>query len=217
MIELKKAVVVTGHYGSGKTNVAVNLALDFASRGEAVTIVDMDIVNPYFRSADFSALFEEKGIRLIAPQYANSNLDIPALCFDMEALLHGCDRVICDVGGDDAGAIALGQYAAVLEQYGYDMLYVVNKYRFLTSTPAETIELMRDIELVSSLKASGIVNSSNLGLETTAETVTSSASFAQQCANEAGIPMLFTVAEKKLNVPDTYPVEVFVRPFWEEL
>ncbi len=212
----KKAIIITGHYGSGKTNIAVNLAVEYAEKGERVCVIDLDIVNPYFRTADFGALFEEKGIYLVAPQYANTNLDIPSLGFDMAALLRGYDRVVVDVGGDDAGAIALGQYATILKNFGYEMLYVVNSFRFLTSTPEESLELLRDIELVSSLKATGVVNSSNLGLETTAEDILGSMDYAEGCAKAAGLPLVFTAAMKGLEVPDTKPVEVYVRPFYEQ-
>lgn len=212
----KKAIIITGHYGSGKTNIAVNLAVEYAEKGERVCVIDLDIVNPYFRTADFGALFEEKGIYLVAPQYANTNLDIPSLGFDMAALLRGYDRVVVDVGGDDAGAIALGQYATILKNFGYEMLYVVNSFRFLTSTPEEALELLRDIELVSSLKATGVVNSSNLGLETTAEDILGSMDYAEGCAKAAGLPLVFTAAMKGLEVPDTKPVEVYVRPFYEQ-
>lgn len=212
----KKAIIITGHYGSGKTNIAVNLAVEYAEKGERVCVIDLDIVNPYFRTADFGTLFEEKGIYLVAPQYANTNLDIPSLGFDMAALLRGYDRVVVDVGGDDAGAIALGQYATILKNFGYEMLYVVNSFRFLTSTPEESLELLRDIELVSSLKATGVVNSSNLGLETTAEDILGSMDYAEGCAKAAGLPLVFTAAMKGLEVPDTKPVEVYVRPFYEQ-
>ncbi len=211
-----KAIIITGHYGSGKTNIAVNLAVEYADKGERVCVIDLDIVNPYFRTADFGSLFEDKGITLVAPQYANTNLDIPSLGFDMAALLRGYDRVVVDVGGDDAGAIALGQYAVILKNFGYDMLYVVNSFRYLTSTAEETLELLRDIEQVSSLKATGIVNSSNLGLATTAEDIRSSVEYAEECAEAAGLPLVFTAAMKGLDVPDTKSVEVYVRPFWEE-
>ncbi len=211
----KKALIITGHYGSGKTNIAVNLALDYAAAGERVCIIDLDIVNPYFRTADFGELFEDKGIRMIAPQYANTNLDIPSLGFDMAALLREYDRVIIDVGGDDAGAIALGQYAAILQNFGYEMLYVVNSFRYLTGTPEEAVELLRDIEFVSRLKATGIVNSSNLGAETTAEDVLGSVEYAEKAAESAGLPLVFTAAERRLGLTQFRGVEVYVRPFWE--
>lgn len=216
MFDLGRAIVITGHYGSGKTNIAVNLALDRAGKGERVCVVDLDIVNPYFRTADFGELFKRYDIRLAAPQFANTNLDIPSLCIDMEALLDNYDRVILDVGGDDSGALALGQYAALLTMRGCDMLYVVNKYRYLTHFPEEAVELLRDIEQASGLKAAGIINCSNLGEGTTAEDVESSRGFAEECARAAGIPVVFTAAKRGLNVKDAYPVEVYVRPFWEE-
>lgn len=116
MFDFEKTIAITGHYGSGKTNLAVNLAVDFAKSGEKVTIIDLDIVNPYFRTADLAGLFDEHGIKLIAPQFANTNLDIPSLSIDMAAVIDGCDRLVIDVGGDDSGAAALGQYSTVSEQ-----------------------------------------------------------------------------------------------------
>lgn len=215
MFDFGRAIVITGHYGSGKTNIAVNLAIDLAEKGEHVCVVDLDIVNPYFRTADFEELFKSRGIRLAAPRFANTNLDIPSLCIDMEALLDNY-RVILDVGGDDSGALALGQYAALLSARGCDMLYVVNKYRFLTHTPYEAVELMRDIEQASGIKATGIVNCSNLGESTSAKDVESSRDFAEQCAEAAGVPVVFTAARRELNMNDVYSVNIYVRPFWEE-
>ena len=102
---MKRITIITGHYGSGKTNLSVNLAVNAAKEGKKVTVVDLDIVNPYFRTADFQQLFNEMGITLLAPDYANSNLDIPALSFDVEQLAcQNNGNLIIDVGGDDAGA-----------------------------------------------------------------------------------------------------------------
>lgn len=213
---LGKIIAVTGHYGSGKTNLAVNLAVDFAKEGERVTIIDLDIVNPYFRTADFSELFGLLGIKLVAPQFANTNLDIPSLGFDMAAVINGCDRLIIDVGGDDAGAVALGQYATVLGNFGCELYYVVNRYRYLTRTPGEAVELLHDIEQVSRIRAKGIVNCSNLGSQTTADDVKVTADYALKCASEAGVPLALTAAERSLGVEGAYPVDVYVRPFWEE-
>lgn len=213
---LGKIIAVTGHYGSGKTNLAVNLAVDFAKEGERVTIIDLDIVNPYFRTADFSELFGLLGIKLVAPQFANTNLDIPSLGFDMAAVINGCDRLIIDVGGDDTGAVALGQYATVLGNFGCELYYVVNRYRYLTRTPGEAVELLHDIEQVSRIRAKGIVNCSNLGSQTTADDVKVTADYALKCASEAGVPLALTAAERSLGVEGAYPVDVYVRPFWEE-
>lgn len=213
---LGKIIAVTGHYGSGKTNLAVNLAVDLAKSGERVTIVDLDIVNPYFRTADFTGLFTEYGIKLVAPQFANTNLDIPSLGFDMAAVVNGCDRLIIDVGGDDTGAVALGQYSTVLNNLDCGLYYVVNRYRYLTSTPEEAVELLHDIEQVSRIKAKGIINCSNLGSQTSADDVKVTADYALKCAQTAGIPVVLTAAERTLGVDGAYPVDVYVRPFWEE-
>ena len=92
---------------------------------------------------------------------------------------------------------------------------MVNSFRYLTGTPDEAVELLRDIELVSRLKATGIVNSSNLGAETTAEDVLGSVEYAERAAETAGLPLVFTVAERRLGLTQFRGVEVYVRPFWE--
>ena len=129
---MKKITIVTGHYGSGKTTLSVNLAVNAAKEGKNVAIVDLDIVNPYFRTADFKEMFSEMGIKLVAPDFANSNLDIPSIQFDVVELAMTEDYLIIDVGGDDAGATALGRYAEALSGFRNDieMLYVINQRRY---------------------------------------------------------------------------------------
>ena len=103
MLDLKDFVVVTGHYGCGKTNFSINLALDYAAKGRKVTIVDMDLVNPYFRTSDYRPLLEENGIEVITPVFGATNLDIPSLPASMYSIFDREGRVIVDVGGDDVG------------------------------------------------------------------------------------------------------------------
>lgn len=218
---MKKITIITGHYGSGKTNLAVNLALQLADAGEKVTIVDFDIVNPYFRTADFAKLFAEHGVTLAASMYANTSLDIPAISFDMERMAYEPGYLIVDVGGDDAGAIGLGRYAEGFSAYvpeQLDMWYVVNRYRYLTEEPQETLELMYEIEAVSRMRHTGIVNNSNLGRETNAETILQAMPYAEEIAKQAKLPLVGTTYRKDLavSVPDGMPVEVFVKPVWEE-
>ena len=105
---MKKINIITGHYGSGKTTIALNTALRLAQNNKKVSIVDLDIVNPYFRTSDFPELLKKNSIEMIAPMYAGSNLDIPAVNFDMERIISESSHVVIDVGGDDAGAYALG-------------------------------------------------------------------------------------------------------------
>ena len=216
---MKKITIVTGHYGTGKTNYSVNLALEAARTGEPVTIVDLDIVNPYSRTADFGSLFAEHGVTMITPDYANSNVDIPVLNFDLERIASDPGYLIVDVGGDDAGATALGRYAEAFAQYGeqLDMLYVINCYRYLTSTPQEALEMLYEIEQASHMKHTGIVNNSNLGSETTAAHIESSLPFARELARQAGLPLLYTTYDDRLSPSGVglHPVHVHVRPIWD--
>lgn len=216
MLDFGKITAITGHYGSGKTNLAVNLAVDFAKRGEKVTIVDLDIVNPYFRTADFAELFNSLGIKLVYPRFANTNLDIPSIGFDMAALINGCDRLILDVGGDDSGAIALGQFSAQLNNSGCKLYCVVNKYRYLTKTAEEAAQLLRETEASARIRTAGIINCSNLGSETTAEDVENSVEYAKKLSELTGVPLVMTAAERSLNIKNAYPIDIYVRPFWEE-
>lgn len=217
-MELKKLTIITGHYGSGKTNVSVNLALKAAREGRKCTVVDLDIVNPYFRTADFEELFAENGITLKAPLYANSNLDIPALNISIRSILDESDCVIVDVGGDDEGAKALGRYAKVISECDdREMLYVINKCRYLTKEPEEALELMRDIEAASSLKCTGIINNTNLGAETDESIIAGSQEYAHKVAEAAGLPVVCTTgkAEFLKNVTDNpLPIEVYVKTLW---
>ncbi len=217
-MELKKLTIITGHYGSGKTNVSVNLALHAAKQGRKCTVVDLDIVNPYFRTADFEELFKENGITLKAPMYANSNLDIPALNISVKSILDESDCVIIDVGGDDEGAKALGRYAKVISECDdREMLYVINKCRYLTKEPQEALELMRDIEAASTLRCTGIINNTNLGAETTEDIVLGSQEYARKVAEAAGLPVAITAGKSEFlgKVTDNpFPIEIFVKTLW---
>lgn len=215
-----KITIVTGHYGSGKTNFTANLAVKAAKSGEKVTVVDLDTVNPYFRSADFGGLFKDNGITLITPMYANTNLDIPALSFDIGGIFKSGGRIIIDVGGDDAGAYALGRYEKEFAAYSdsLEMVYVVNMYRYLTETPEEAAEFMLEIESASRMKCTGIVNNSNLGEETAAETVEKSISYAEKVSALTGLPLLCTVDTTggQAKVPKPFEAEVYVKKPWEK-
>ena len=140
---MKRITIITGHYGSGKTNLSVNLALKAAAEGKSAAVVDLDLVNPYFRTTDFRNLFEENNIKLIAPDFANTNLDVPSIQFDVEQLAKSEDCLIIDVGGDDAGAAALGRYSgALLNMWdNVDMLYVIN----YSDDPDETKDQTRGL------------------------------------------------------------------------
>lgn len=219
---MKKITIITGHYGSGKTNFAVNLAMKAAKDGKSAAIVDLDIVNPYFRTADFREIFEAKGIKLIAPEFANTNLDVPSLQFDLEQLAASEDCLIIDVGGDDAGASALGRYSEALSAYkdNLDMLYVINQRRYLTSNADETVRLMYEIECAARMKHTALVNNTNLGRETTPSVIEQSLEFASETSEKTGLPIKFTTCPEDCaelcEVEDIFPVRVYVKPLWEQ-
>ncbi|MCL2036270.1 MAG: cobalamin biosynthesis protein CobQ [Oscillospiraceae bacterium] len=203
-----KITIITGHYGAGKTNFAVNLAL-FARKttGESVTVADLDIVNPYFRTADFRTLFADTGIRLAVSDFANSALDVPSVNLNIRGELARTERLIIDVGGDGEGAKALGRFAPEISEIGYEMYYVINRYRHLTAedeSAKTAVEIMRGIEKASQLKCTKLFNNSNLGQETTPELIRESQSFAEEIARITELPVF---------KPD-FPVEVYVKPIW---
>ena len=200
MRELKRLTLLCGHYGSGKTNIAVNIAAELKKQGDNVAIADLDIVNPYFRAKDSVEEFKKLGIRLICSEYANTNLDIPALPQEMYAVTDDRTlKVVLDIGGDDRGALVLGRLApAITAENDYEMLMVVNCFRPLTRDAESTIEVMREIETAGKIKFTGLVNNSNLGAETTEADVLSSVSYAENVSELSGLPIFMTTVEKSL-------------------
>ncbi len=196
----KRLLLLCGHYGSGKTNLAVNFALEWKKRQELVTIADLDIVNPYFRTKDSMTALREAGIRLICSEYANSNVDIPALPQDLYAITD--DRrmhAVLDIGGDDRGALVLGRIApAILQENDYEMWMVINCYRPLTRNVLDTVEVMREIETAGGIRFTGLVNNSNLGKETTPEDVLHSVDYAEEMARVTGLPLCLTTVDETL-------------------
>lgn len=189
----KKIIIICGHYGAGKTNIAVNLALHFKEKYNKIyKLVDLDIVNPYFRAADAKKLLEYHGIPMIIPMYANTNVDIPSVPPEIYSIFNDGVNAVIDVGGDDSGATALGLVADKIARFDYDMYYIVNKYRPLISNPNDAVDLARDIEGKSKLKITAVINNSNLGAETDADTVKESLSYANETAQKLGVPLSAT-------------------------
>ena len=158
--------IICGHYGCGKTNLALNLALTLRRKGEKVTVADLDIVNPYFRTADYKEVLEKQGVRVICPHSAGTTIDAPQINAEIFSIFDRPEgHVVIDVGGDDAGAAALGRFKRQIEAAGgCEMLYVVNRYRKLVETPEEAVSLLHEVEAASRLKATGVVNNSHLSL-----------------------------------------------------
>ncbi len=219
-LEKKRITLFAGHYGSGKTNIAVNYALALKERRDMVMLADLDIVNPYYRAKDSARELEEKGIRVISSFFANSNVDLPALPQEIYAITD--DRrwtCVLDVGGDDRGALALGRLVpAIREENDYEMLLVVNRFRPLTRDAESVMEVVAEIEAACRLPFTGIVNNSNLGAETTAEDILGSLDYAGEISRRSGLPVCMTTVDEKLlsalqgKVPDLFPLKLQKRP-----
>lgn len=212
----EKVTVFAGHYGSGKTNIAVNYALKLRDWHERVAIADLDIVNPYFRTKDSADILEKNGVRLIVSEFAGTNLDAPAFPAEAYSVIDddGLYSVI-DVGGDDRGALALGRFSEALERIGYDMLFVVNPYRPLTRDPESAFEYMREIESAASLRFTGIAANPNLGDLTEASHIEASYEYMSRLSLLSGLPVAFTAVREDIakTLPDPtriFPIKIYV-------
>ncbi len=215
-MEHKRLTLFAGHYGSGKTNIAVNYALRLAGEGKPVVIADLDIVNPYFRTKDSAADLAQAGIDLISPQFANTNVDLPALPAEAYRLVEDKNTwAVMDIGGDDRGAYALGRYTPmILEENNYRMCFVANPYRPLTQTPELAMEVMGEIEAACSLPFTCIVGNANLGSETTPETLLAAQDYMEHLSQLSGLPIFMTAAVRPVaqalegKIPDLLPMKL---------
>ncbi len=244
---LAPVTVVAGYYGVGKTNLSLNLAYDAAEAGMQVTLVDLDVVNPYFRSSDHADALAARGIRLVSPVFAGagSNLDVPSLTGAVAPAIEAAWAVataareepgagvmsavvIVDAGGDDAGATALGRFSADVAAGPYAFLYVVNRFRNLTQTPAEAAAALSPIQEAAHLQATAVVNNSHLMGETTWGQVRDAQPFGEEAARLLGLPLACETAPQSLarrengGVPpfmsgrNVYYVRRYVRSPWEK-
>ena len=215
-MEHKRLTLFAGHYGSGKTNIAVNYALQLAREGKKVCIADLDIVNPYFRTKDSEKELAAAGIDLLSPKFANSNVDLPALPAEAYRLVEDKSSYgVMDIGGDDRGAYALGRYIPfILKEDNYRMIFVANKYRALTPTAADALEVMREIEAACGLKFTSLVNNSHLGNFTDVQTLLDSQDFIKELSELSGLPVYMTTVRTDLydavsdHIPNVFPLQL---------
>lgn len=219
--------IICGHYGCGKSNYSINLALDMANNGRKVMLVDLDLVNPYFLSSGYKDMLEDRGIKVIAPLFANTNVETPALPADLNLMFETDMDVVLDLGGDDAGAVVLGRYASQLSAIKYEMTYIVNRYRNLTYEVGDTKEILTEIETASRCKATKVVNNSHLKQETTLEDIIKTIPYAKEVAAEANLPFEGTTIPAFLLKDDRVkkeveessevfiPVDIYVKAPWE--
>ena len=215
----ERVILIAGHYGSGKTNIAVNLAVAYAVNGIKTAICDLDIVNPYYRTKDSSELLASHGVKLISSPYANSNVDLPALPQEIYALTERRDmKAIFDIGGDDRGALALGRYApAILEENDYIMAYVVNFCRPLTRDARSALQVMREIEAAGGIRFTHLINNTNLGADSSWDTLQGSMDEYRILIRETGLESLMICAESAVaeGHPEegVFPLKLQKRPF----
>ena len=214
--------IVTGHYGTGKTEFAVNLALELAKSHNNVMIADLDIVNPYFRSRERKKEFDAVGVKLISSSQEAAHADIPALPAELFAIFQNRDiRGILDIGGDPVGARVLARFQPQIVREDYELLFVVNANRPEVRTADSAIEYLRKIEDITGLKCSGLVNNTHLCGETTEAEVRNGAALAADISQKTGIPVRCHVAVERLsgeladlNEP-LFPISIKMKKPWE--
>lgn len=201
-----KALV--GHYGSGKTELALNMAIRAHADGAETILVDMDIVNPFFRSAEHSEQLEEMGIKVLYPPYAKSGVDLPVVPAEFQmAFERTSARVILDIGGDDAGAKALGRYKPQIDRYGLDLYYVINVFRPFSKTEAEILDMMGRIAQGARVPIAGLINNSNLGAQTDAKTVMTGYHTIKAVSECSGVPLIATSGMRSVLKPLGHEIE----------
>ena len=195
-------VIYTGSFGSGKTELAINQSIKAIKQKERVVMVDLDIVNPYFRSREMREKLNEMGIKVIAPPGKFALADIPLISPEIKGTIQDSDRLLLlDVGGDDVGAKSLASFYPVLKDTGYQMNLVINPYRPFTKNRAEILAMLREIEISSRLKINGLISNPNLGSETDLELITRGHKIVKDVSKEINLPVKYlaieqTIAEK---------------------
>ncbi len=206
--------IICGHYGCGKTNLCLNLAIMEKEKGGKVAVYDMDIVNPYFRTSDYKNILEKMGIEVVSPNFANTTSDVPSISAQIRRAFIESDTVsFIDLGGDDAGAMAISQFREDIKDY--NMIYVINQRRNLTTTPQETIDILREIERATGLKVSGIVNNTHLGADTSLDVIQQSIPYAKEVCRLTGLPLLYTTALDFLDTDECLKISRLVKSPWE--
>ena len=200
--------VITGHYGSGKTEFAIN----FAVQKKMHTIVDLDIVNPYFRTADVK---DKLDVKVIAPQFANTNVDIPALPPEINAVFQQEDDVLFDVGGDDDGAIALGRYNKKFLEKKYKMLFVVNTRRPGSQNVKQIVGMVKSVEAASRLKVNGLVNNTHIMEETMSWHITEGLEIIKEAADVLGIPVVYNSGMVEQLPEPAFYMKKYINVPWE--
>ena len=227
MLKDKRIRIIIGHYGSGKTEFAVNYAFKLAEKklDKSIAIADLDIVNPYFRSREQANTFEEKGIEILSSARGNKydNADIPMVSAGILKLFQNEDyESIIDVGGNAEGARPLVRYKAELKKTNYDMFAVINTNRRQTSSVEGAIEHIKAIESVTGIKVTGLINNTHMLRETTVDDVLKGQKIVKEVSQSLNIPIKYISVLEKLVKPledknlegEIFPIKMYMRKDW---
>lgn len=194
-MEDSRLKIIIGAYGSGKSEVSVNLALNMRRKNpdQKVLLADLDIVNPFYRSSDAAKELEKNDIRLISPMYANSNVDAPVLSGEVYVIFDDDSYMgVFDIGGEDMGATILGSMKSRLDQTDAELLMAVNTRRPFTSTADEIIVMASELQDASKLKIKGFINNTNILEQTTYEDILEGEKILKEVSERTGIPVVLT-------------------------
>ena len=220
----KNIYIFTGHFGSGKTEIAINYARFLKKQHEKVAIVDLDIVNPYFRTKDLKEDLEKEGIKVVTSAYANTNIDLPSLPAEIFGLFQDKQyHIVLDVGGDDRGATALGRYKKYLPPERYQMFFVINTKRPLSSTTEDIVEIMHEVQTSARLQATGLINNTNLANDTTVDMLLKGQEMIQEVAAQTNVPITYITGKKEVldKLPEdlqekVFPIQLCLKVPWSE-
>lgn len=197
--EAAQLSIFIGNYGSGKTEIAINYAVSLAAAGEPVTLVDLDVINPYFRSREARSFVEARGVTVVAPENEFAFADLPIILRDVAgSILSSKGKVVLDVGGDDLGARVLGSYASALRLAKAEVMQVVNPRRPFTDSPEGVKRMYEMLEAASQLRVSGLVANAHLIDETTFDIVTQGIAFTQKFSEVTDVPLRFAAVRRDL-------------------
>ncbi|RKD30003.1 ATP-binding protein [Thermohalobacter berrensis] len=222
MLNDNRIRIITGHYGSGKTEFSVNYAVKLAEQGKKVAIADLDVVNPYFRTREKIDFLTEKGIKVLGSSIKGLAADVPAVSPEILAPIQDKSyQLILDVGGDPIGAKALGRYHNYFIEDEYDMFFVLNANRPETQTPEKAIQYLKEIETASRARVTGLINNTHLLKSTTVDEVLKGQKLVKEVSERLNIPIKYVAAIESVarELPkdiegEILPIKMYMREEW---